>query len=194
MSAKKRLYTPTVEQIEAEIERSNRNQRFVSAVRSTVFILITVAAAAVLISSLLFPVLKIYGNSMVPTLNEGQIVVAFKGSAFNTGDIVAFYYNNKILVKRVICDSGNWVNLSDDGTVYVNGTMLDEPYISEKAYGTCDLDLPYQVPEGQVFVMGDQRASSIDSRCSIVGCVAEEQIVGRIVLCIWPLKDLGFVG
>ena len=148
----------------------------------------------ILLATLFFPVLKIYGNSMSPTLDEGQIVVALKGSSFDTGDIIAFYYNNKILVKRVICGAGDWVNIYEDGSVLVNGSLLDESYLSEAAYGACDLELPYQVPEGQIFVMGDQRLSSIDSRSSIVGCVSQEQIVGRIVLCIWPLRDFGPVG
>lgn len=183
--------TPSIEALEAEIERGDQRRRFGRAIRSAIAILVTVAAAAILISTLLFPVLNIYGNSMSPTLDEGQIVVSVKGSSFETGDIVAFYYNNKILVKRVICDSGDWVNLYEDGSVSVNGSLIDEPYLSEKAYGICDLKLPYQVPEGQVFVMGDQRASSVDSRSSIVGCVSEEQIVGRIVFCVWPLSDFG---
>ena len=184
---------PSVRQLEAEIERGNQRRRFGNALRSTVYILITVAALAILLATLFFPVLKIYGNSMVPTLDEGQIVVALRGSRFETGDIIAFYYNNKILVKRVICGAGDWVNLFEDGTVLVNGSPLDETYLSEAAYGTCDLELPYQVPEGQIFVMGDQRSSSIDSRSSIVGCVSEEQIVGRILLCVWPLKDIGVI-
>ena len=191
---KKRKPRPSVGQLEAEIERGKQKRRFRYALRSTVYILVTVAAAVILLATLFFPVLKIYGNSMSPTLDEGQIVVALKGSSFDTGDIIAFYYNNKILVKRVICGAGDWVNIYEDGSVLVNGSLLDESYLSEAADGTCDLELPYQVPEGQIFVMGDQRLSSIDSRSSIVGCVSQEQIVGRIVLCIWPLRDFGPVG
>ncbi len=193
MSRRGRRGAPSVEQLEAEIEREEQRRRFGSTLRSTVYILITVAAAAILLSSLLFPVLRIYGNSMAPTLDEGQIVLALKNSDFTTGDVLAFYYNNKILVKRVICGPGDWVNILEDGSVTVNGSPLDEPYLQEKAFGTCDLELPYQVPEGQYFVMGDQRESSIDSRSSLVGCVAKEQIVGRIVLCLWPMHEIGAV-
>ena len=193
MSRRGRRGAPSVEQLEAEIEREEQRRRFGSTLRSTVYILVTVAAAAILLSSLLFPVLRIYGNSMAPTLDEGQIVLALKNSDFTTGDVLAFYYNNKILVKRVICGPGDWVNILEDGSVTVNGSPLDEPYLQEKAFGTCDLELPYQVPEGQYFVMGDQRESSIDSRSSLVGCVAKEQIVGRIVLCLWPMHEIGAV-
>ena len=185
------LVMPSVEQLEAELQRESQHRRFGRTLRSTVYILVTVAAVAILVSTLLFPVLKIYGNSMAPTLGEGQIVVSVKGSGFKSGDIVAFYYNNKILVKRVICVSGDWVDLYEDGSVSVNGRVIDEPYLTEKALGICDLKLPYQVPDSQIFVMGDQRISSVDSRSSIVGCVAEEQIVGRIVFCVWPLGEFG---
>ena len=194
MQNRKKRARPSVEQLEAEIRRGEQQQRFRGTLRSTVYILITVAAAAILISSLLFPVLKIYGSSMSPTLDDGQIVVALKNADFTTGDVLAFYYNNKILVKRVICGPGDWVNILEDGSVSVNGHLLAEPYLQEKAFGTCDLELPYQVPEGQYFVMGDLRASSIDSRSSLVGCVAKEQVVGRIILCLWPLSRLGVVG
>ena len=184
---------PSVKQLEEELARSERTQKFRRTFRSTIYILITVAAVAILISSLAFPVLRIYGASMSPTLDEGEIVAAVKNASFTTGDVLAFYYNNKILVKRVICGPGDWIDLMEDGTVVVNGAALDEPYLQEKSFGTCDLELPYQVPEGQYFVMGDHRATSIDSRSSLVGCVSKEQIVGRIVVCLWPFSDIGLV-
>lgn len=162
-------------------------------VRSTIYALLVVAAVAVLVAVLLLPVLRIYGTSMTPTLTEGDIVLSIKGSSFQTGDVIAFYYNNKILVKRVIAYSGDWVDIDDDGNVFVNGQLIDEPYISEKALGECDIQLPYQVPEARVFVMGDHRSTSVDSRSSAVGCVSEEQIVGKIVFRVWPLKGLGGV-
>ena len=191
MKNKKEIGRPSVRQLEEEIERAEQKQKFHRTFRSTIYILITVAAVAILISSLLFPVLKIYGASMSPTLDEGEIVVAIKNAKFTTGDVLAFYYNNKILVKRVICGPGDWVDLMEDGTVVVNGVIIDEPYLQEKAFGTCDLELPYQVPEGQYFVMGDHRATSIDSRSSLVGCVAKEQIAGRIVMRLWPFSVFG---
>ena len=161
--------------------------------RSTIFTLITVSAVSVLIAVLLLPVLRIYGTSMTPTLEEDNIVVSLKGSNFETGDVVAFYYNNKILVKRVIAQAGQWVNIDPDGTVYVDNVEIDEPYIDEKAFGECDIELPYQVPEGRVFVMGDHRSVSVDSRSTSVGDVADEQIVGRIIFTIWPLQEFGAV-
>ena len=184
---------PTREQLERELERERYKRNFVGTLRSTIFTLVIVAAVAILIAVLLLPVLKIYGKSMTPTLSEGSIVLSVKGDDFETGDVIAFYYNNKILVKRVIAQPGEWVDIDKDGTVYVNNERIDESYVSEKAFGECDLDLPYQVPESRIFVMGDHRSVSIDSRNSAIGCVAEEQIVGKIVFTVWPLKDFGRV-
>ena len=164
-----------------------------SVIRNTIFTLITVSAVAVLVAVLLLPVLRIYGTSMTPTLEEDNIVLSLKGSKFDTGDVVAFYYNNKILVKRVIAQAGQWVNIDPDGTVYVDNVAIDEPYIDQKAFGECDIELPYQVPEGRIFVMGDHREVSVDSRNTSIGCVAEEQIVGRIIYNIWPLREFGSV-
>jgi signal peptidase I len=137
------------------------------------------------------PVLEVYGKSMTPTLNSGEIVVLQKTHDFDSGDVIAFYYNNKILIKRVVAKSGDWVDITDDGTVIVNGKPLDEPYVSEKALGECDITLPYQVPDERVFVLGDHRSVSVDSRSSQIGCVADEQIVGRLIFRVWPFKSVG---
>ena len=190
---KKDFVRPTRDQVAEELRRERYKRRYRSAVTSTVYTLITVAAAAVLVATLLLPVLRIYGTSMTPTLDNGQIVVSVKTGELEPGDVVAFYYNNKILIKRVICGSGDWVDIQRDGTVLVNGQVLDEPYLTEKALGTCDIELPYQVPDGRVFVMGDHRETSVDSRSTSVGCVAQEQIVGRIFFRVWPLDEFGFV-
>lgn len=185
---------PATEQLEAELAREKYKKRYHSVLRSTVYTLIIVAAVAVLTATLWLPVLQIYGSSMTPTLQDGEIVFSVKTSDFVPGDIVAFYYNNKILIKRVICGPADWVNIDGDGTVYVNGTVLDEPYLVEKALGDCNIELPYQVPDGKVFVMGDHRSTSVDSRNTAVGCVAQEQVVGKIIFRIWPLNRLGIVG
>lgn len=184
---------PGTEELEAELNRAKYWHRFRKALKSTVYGLITVAAAAVLVATLLLPVLQIYGTSMTPSLHEGDIVLTLKGTSFSTGDVVAFYFNNKILVKRVIAGPGDWVDIKDDGTVFVNDEPLDEPYLEEKALGECDLSLPYQVPENRYFVMGDHRATSADSRVKEIGCVAEEQVVGRIMFNLWPLERFGEV-
>lgn len=184
---------PTTEQLENELERVKYKRRYRSVLKSTIYTLITVAAIAILVATLWLPVLQIYGTSMTPTLTDGEIIFTVKTSDFEPGDIVSFYYNNKILVKRVIAEAGDWVNIDADGTVYVNDVPLDEPYLEEKAFGDTDIELPYQVPDGKIFVMGDHRATSVDSRNTAVGCVAQEQIVGKIIFRIWPLNRLGFV-
>lgn len=195
MRAKKRRKTPpqlpTVEQLEAELKRETYRRRYSSVLRSTVYTLITVAAAAVLVATLILPVLRIYGTSMRPTMTDGDIVISVKGADFERGDVIAFWFNNKILVKRVIAQSGEWVDIDADGNVSIDGKLLDEPYLTEKALGECDITLPYQVPDGRIFVLGDHRATSSDSRSSAVGCVAEEQIVGRLVFRVWPLASFG---
>lgn len=191
MKAKKDISRPSVEELERELKRVRYKDAYGKTLRSTVYALITVAAIAVLVATLLLPVLQIYGSSMTPTLEDGEIVISLKGSEFGKHDVVAFYYNNKILVKRVIARAGEWVDIDEGGNVTVNGEPLDEPYVQDKALGECDIELPYQVPEGRLFVMGDHRSVSVDSRSSAVGCVAEEQIVGKLVFRIWPLIRIG---
>ncbi|MDD7389124.1 MAG: signal peptidase I [Lachnospiraceae bacterium] len=190
---KKNLTVPPVEQLETELKRERYRISYGATLRSTIYALITVAAAAVLVATLLLPVLQIYGSSMTPTLVDGDIVISLKESDLQKQDVIAFYYNNKILVKRVIARAGEWVDIDEEGNVTVNGELLDEPYVQDKALGECDIELPYQVPEGRLFVMGDHRSVSVDSRSSSVGCVSEEQIVGKLVFCIWPMKQFGRV-
>lgn len=180
---------PTLDQLKAELKRERHKLTYGATLRSTIYSLVTVAAVAVLVATLLLPVLQIYGTSMSPTLEDGQIVVSVKTGKLEQGDIVAFYYNNKILVKRVIAGPGQWVDIDEEGNVYVDGQLLDEPYVVEKSLGSCNIELPYQVADGRWFVMGDHRSVSVDSRDRAVGCVSEEQIVGRLTFRIWPLSD-----
>ncbi|MBQ3380115.1 MAG: signal peptidase I [Clostridia bacterium] len=184
------MVLPSTEQIKTELDRTQYRSRYSRVLRSTIYSLIVVAAIAILVATLWLPVLQIYGTSMEPTLYEGNIVLSIKGSEFETGDIIAFYYNNKILVKRVIGNPGDWIDIDAKGVIYLNNVPLDEPYVDELAIGDCNIKLPYQVPDGRVFVLGDHRATSVDSRNSAVGCVAEEQIVGRLVFRIWPITAL----
>ena len=182
---------PTVAQLEGELQRVTYRSRFRRVLRSTVYTLVTVAAAAVLTATLFLPVLRIFGTSMTPTMDDGDIVLSVKGGDYSRGDIIAFWFNNKILVKRVIARPGEWVDIDAEGNVSIDGKPLSEPYLAEKALGDCDIELPFQVPEGRLFVLGDHRATSADSRSSLVGCVAEEQIVGRLAFRVWPLDEFG---
>ena len=184
------LEAPSVEQLEKHLRQERYKIRYQYALRTTVYTLLAVAAIAILVATLWMPVLQIYGSSMTPTLSEGQMVVSVKSKNFQQGDIIAVYYNNKILVKRVIAGPGSWVDIDEDGTVYVDQKALDEPYLVEPAYGQCDIKLPYQVPDNQYFVLGDHRATSVDSRSTTVGCVSTENVVGRLLLRIWPLNQI----
>lgn len=190
---KKQLTRPTVEELEGELKRVRYQRRYSTVLKSTVYTLITVAAVAVLVATLWLPVLQIYGSSMTPTLQDGQIVFSVKNAAMERGDVIAFYYNNKILIKRVIANPGDWVDMDADGTVYVNNVRLEEPYLTEKSFGDADIEFPYQVPDGKLFVMGDHRATSADSRHTSVGCVSPDQVVGKILFRVWPLEEIGLV-
>ena len=184
---------PSVQELEAELHRVKYRSRYNTIMKSTVYTLVTVAAMAVLVATLWLPVLEIFGSSMTPTFNDGDIVFSVKTEKMEQGDIIAFYYNNKILVKRVIAISGSWVDLASDGTVFVDNVQQVENYITDKSYGDADIDFPYQVPDGKVFVMGDHRATSVDSRHSAVGCIRADQVVGKIVFRVWPLSEIGII-
>lgn len=184
---------PSVAQMQAELSRLKYRNRFSKVMRSTVYALIIVAAIAVLVATLWMPVLQIHGSSMAPNVADGDIILSVKTSEAKPGEIIAFYYNNKILVKRVIALPGDWVDISEDGSVYVNSVLQEETYLQEKALGQCDIEFPYQVPAASYFVLGDNRSVSVDSRHSAVGCISEEQIVGKIVFRVWPLPVFGLV-
>ncbi len=190
---KKKENAPVAElpELEAELKRVNYRTRFRKLLRSTVYTLIVVAAAAVLVAVLFMPVIRIYGNSMTPTIAEGQIVVPVKGTDVERGDIVGVYYGSKLLIKRCIATAGQWVDIDEDGNVYVDGELIDEPYLTEKALGNTNITLPYQVPETSIFVMGDHRSESVDSRNTSVGCIDVENVVGKILFRVWPFDVFG---
>lgn len=189
----KEFVYPTIDEIKDEISDEKHKHKYNGALRGTINLFIVIAAISVLIAMLVVPVLQVYGTSMSPSLNDGEIVICLKTSKIKSGDIVAFYYNNKILVKRMIAGAGDVVDIDSDGNVSVNGKLLEEDYLEDKALGECDIELPYQVPEGKYFFMGDKRSVSIDSRSNTVGCIAEEQIVGKLIFKIWPLKNMRII-
>ena len=192
MSEKKevqQLEIPSVDLLEGELKRTRYNARYRRTLRTTIFSLLLVAAAAVIIAVLLLPVLQISSGSMENTLVDGDMVISLNNGKYETGDIIGFYYNNVVLIKRVIATSGDWVDIAEDGTVTVNGVVLNEPYVEEKALGECNIKLPYQVPQGKCFVLGDNRTESIDSRNTAVGCISNDVVVGRLLARIWPLKS-----
>ncbi len=184
---------PNAEQLDALLGRIRYRKKFTKTMLDTVGSLLVVAAIAVLVSMLFLPVLRVAGTSMTPTMQNDELVICSKRSDFECGDIIAFYYNNKILLKRVIGVAGDWVDIKDDGTVYINGEELDEPYVEAKSLGECDLEFPYQVPDNRIFVMGDHRETSIDSRSTAVGCIADEYIIGKVIFRLWPWERIGII-
>ena len=193
MSRQQTKKLPSTDTIRQELDRYTYRRNFMRTLRNTIFTLVVVAATTILVAVLLMPILRIYGTSMNGTVNNGDLVVSIKRADFKTGDVIAFYYNNTILVKRVIAKSGDWVDIDEEGNVYVNQKLLNEPYLSSKALGETNIELPYQVPEDRIFVMGDNREVSVDSRNTAVGCVTGEQIVGKIIFRVWPFAGFGFV-
>ncbi len=183
---------PTKKQVETERKRYRRQKAYNKALSGTVYVLTIVAAVAVLIATLVLPVLQIEGTSMEPTLMNGDIVLLTKTTHFDRGDLCSFSWNNKLLIKRVIGIPGDWIEIDTDGTVYLNGEKLDEPYVQQLSVGECDLEFPFQVPQEQYFVLGDMRESSIDSRNTLIGCIEKDQIVGKVFFRIWPLKTIRF--
>lgn len=194
MNNKKENNLPTTVEIEDELKRVRNSMRYRRILKNTLSTLVIVAAVAVLIATLVLPVLQITGTSMEPTLNNEEIVVLLKTADLERGDLCGFSYSNKILIKRIIGLPGDVISIDSDGTVYVNGDVLEEPYITDRALGECDIEFPYTVPEGEYFLMGDRRSTSIDSRSTVIGCVPADQIIGKIFLRVWPLSKISIIG
>ena len=190
---KKVLQIPTTKELEIELKYENYKNKYINLLKSTLYSLLIVCALSILVATLIFPVFKIYGSSMSPTLEKDNIVVAIRKDKYETKDVIAFYYNNKVLVKRIIAKPAEWVDIDENGNVYINGEFLKEEYLNEKNIGTNELKYPLQVPDGKYFVMGDNRKSSLDSRINAIGFVPEENIIGEIKLNIWPIKSIGLI-
>ena len=191
--SEKQVAVPSLPEIQKERKRIRRETYYRQALRGTVSVLVVVAAVAVLITTLFLPILQISGDSMAPTLEHDQIVVLLKTKEFDRGDLIGFYFQGKVLLKRVIALPGDEVAIDADGNVYVNGELLEEPYVKEKKLGDCDLEFPYKVPGTGYFVMGDQRANSVDSRNSVIGAISQEDIIGKVFIRVWPFSRMGFV-
>lgn len=191
--SEKKVFVPSLKDIQTERKRIRRGTLYWRALRSTIAVLVVVAAVAVLITTLFLPILQISGDSMSPTLEHDQIVVLLKAKDFDRGDLIGFYFQGKVLLKRVIALPGDEVAIDADGNVYVNGELLEEPYVTEKKLGDCDLEFPYKVPGTGYFVMGDQRSNSVDSRNSVIGTISQEDIIGKVFIRVWPLSKIGFV-
>lgn len=190
---RRRAAIPSMEAVESERKRLKYRAAYRKALRETVFSLIIVAALAVLAATLFLPVLQVSGTSMEPTLEDGDIALLVKTDKFETGDLCGFYYQNKLLLKRVIGNPGDYVEIDEDGTVSVNGAEIEEPYLTKKCLGECDINFPFQVPENKYFVLGDHRETSIDSRSTVIGCIEKDQIVGKLILRIWPLQKISLI-
>ena len=191
--SEKTIAVPSLKEIQTERKRIRRGSLYWQALRGTIAVLVVVAAVAVLITTLFLPILQISGDSMSPTLEHDQIVVLLKTKNFDRGDLIGFYYQGKVLLKRVIALPEDEVAIDAEGNVYVNGELLDEPYVTEKKLGDCDLEFPYKVPGTGYFVMGDQRSNSVDSRNSAVGAISQDDIIGRVFVRVWPLSEIGLV-
>lgn len=189
----KKVKTPSLEEISKERERLAGQSRYRRILKNTICSLIVVAAAAVLLATLFFPVLQVSGDSMEPTLWDKDIIFLIKTDRYETGDLVSFSWQNKLLIKRIIGVPGDLIDMDDNGQVYVNGKKLNEPYVDEPALGECDMTFPYQVPENRYFLLGDHRSVSIDSRSSAIGCIEKEQIIGKVFWRVWPLNRFSLI-
>lgn len=189
----KRITLPTTKQLEQELKREKYNSRYKKILKNSFYILLLVVAISTLVATFLFPVLQIYGKSMEPTLSEKDIVITLKSSSYKKGDIIAFYYNNHILVKRIIATSSEWITIDEEGNIFVNNKLINEPYIIKKSFGKSDIEFPYQVKEGTYFVLGDERTTSIDSRNSLIGTISNEEIIGKIIFKVWPINKFSLI-
>lgn len=192
-NSKKKVSVPSLNEIQSERKRIRRKDYYKQALRGTVSVLVVVAAVAVLIATLFLPILQISGDSMSPTLEHDEVVILVKTKEFNRGDLIGFYYQGKILLKRVIALPDDEVAIDAEGNVYVNGEVLEEPYVTDKGLGDCDLEFPYKVPGTGYFVLGDQRSNSVDSRNSVIGAISQDDIIGKVFIRVWPFSRFGFV-
>ncbi len=191
---KKQTLFPELEEIQNEMRRARSQSKYHQALKSTAGTIVVVAAIAVLVASIFLPVLRVTGSAMQPSFAPGNVLVAFKTRDYLPGDVCSFYYNNKLIIKRVIATGGDMLEIDEDGRVSVNGLVLEESYVPQYDLGMCDIECPFRGPDEQLFVMGDNRASSVDSRVQAFGCISKEELMGKVVLRVWPLQNFAYYG
>ncbi len=191
---KKQTLFPELEEIQNEMRRARSQSKYHQALKSTAGTIVVVAAIAVLVASIFLPVLRVTGSSMQPSFSPGNVLVAVKTRDYLPGDVCSFYYNNKLIIKRVIATGGDMLEIDEDGRVSVNGLVLEESYVPQYDLGMCDIEFPFRVPDEQLFVMGDNRAASVDSRVQAFGCISQEELMGKIVLRVWPIQNFAYFG
>ena len=184
---------PSIEQLESELKKEKRKTVGGGLLRVLIYLLVIATAASLILCAFVFPITDVTGRSMENALHDGDKALTVSKKEYKTGDVIAFNYGDKVLFKRVIAIGGQTVDIDESGNIYIDGTSLKEPYISVKSIGSCDIPLPYKVPEGKVFVLGDKRMASIDSRHKVMGCIDTEDIIGKLFFVIWPFEDIGII-
>ena len=183
----------SISALEEEIKREKYKSKYTKILKSTIYALIIIASISALIGTLIMPVLEVNNTTMKPLLENNEIVLSLKTKKLKQGDIIAFYQGNKILIKRVVAVPGNYISIDEEGNIYVDGEVLNEPYVTNKQKGETNIEFPYQVPESEYFVLSDERDKTNDSRNEDIGLIKKDNVIGKVIFRVWPLKKLGAI-